>query len=323
MSERSKGPCGFPLSIREYVQAAWSIATGQFMTVGDSPLADLKEQTTNMSTNIGLMSALVLTMIVPIMYDAGLGPQNNSYMVTDPFWVGSLYFALACSASWTFAISTVFAVLNIMALNETGSSREANHFVMIASTELRTTSDLFTLSWVMLVGVVVLWASIVCFDLSGNEDCDESCNMPGAFAAMIVTCNAISAYACFRACSLIAKLYKCKENSPIVSWWPRPPNALTPTADWIHDPTTQEVLGLLSEYLARDKGKVTPTGFKEYLINSSSKGAGALSYLAERTADRVFERAIDLMIDSDLKHCSNEDANEDANVSHLRVCTAE
>ena len=112
MSERSKGPCGFPLSIREYVQAAWSIATGQFMTVGDSPLADLKEQTTNMSTNIDLMSALVLTMIVPIMYDAGLGPQNNSYMVTDPFWVGSLYFALACSASWTFAISTVFAVLN-------------------------------------------------------------------------------------------------------------------------------------------------------------------------------------------------------------------
>jgi hypothetical protein len=39
-----------------------------------------------------LIAALMLTIVVPIMYDAIYGAETNAYMVTDPAWVGVLYF---------------------------------------------------------------------------------------------------------------------------------------------------------------------------------------------------------------------------------------
>ena len=69
-------PVHVPIS--STLRALWCIATGKFLGVGDHPLADIKQQTINACTNLGLMSALLLTIIVPMLLDAAPGERVSS-----------------------------------------------------------------------------------------------------------------------------------------------------------------------------------------------------------------------------------------------------
>ena len=153
------------------IRAAWAVLTGKMMSIGDSPLADLKDQTINANTNIGLISALVLTIVVPLLLDAALGEQTNAYMVTHPAWIGSLYFTFAAASAWALAMSTLFSILTVLILNETSSAAESHYLVGVAETELSLPFKLTVVGWCSLVIMLVLWLVIVCFNLSAAGEC--------------------------------------------------------------------------------------------------------------------------------------------------------
>lgn len=99
--------------------AVISLVTGNVVTTGDSPLADVKTQAISTSSNIGLLSALILTIIFPLTYDSVPGPESNSYMITDPEWVGAVYFYLGVTSSWALCMSVLFSILTLLIMNET------------------------------------------------------------------------------------------------------------------------------------------------------------------------------------------------------------
>eukprot|EP00966_Prymnesium_polylepis_P208620 4833318-Prymnesium_polylepis.1 len=79
--------------------------------VGDHPLADLQEETMQTMTNIGLVSALMLTMAVPNFFDASQSPQTNAYIATNPAWIGEVYFVTNHVQFVCFLFATLSSVL--------------------------------------------------------------------------------------------------------------------------------------------------------------------------------------------------------------------
>ena len=73
----------------------------------DNDNADARAQVITRSSNVGLIAALFLTIVVPIMYDAIYGAETNAYMVTDPAWVGILYFFLLVSVLYIICYRVV------------------------------------------------------------------------------------------------------------------------------------------------------------------------------------------------------------------------
>lgn len=298
------------------LRAAYSVLTGKLMSIGDSPLADLKEQTVNANMNIGLIAALALTMVVPVLFDAALGEQTNAYMVTRPAWVGGVYFTFAASSSWALAMSSLFSILTVLVLNETSSAAESHYLVTVASAELSVPFKLTVVGWCSLVVCLLLWLVIVCFNLSAAGECaigtsgqqspEEACGpFQYVFTSTLVTINILSLYTIHHAINLTAKLYKCRHkmsshlrpaagetqgdgvDSGIVAPATRPP--LDP-GNYFADPDTETIWCSLRAYLTSNGKRANPLGFREFLIHQA--GAGGLSYRAERLADRLFDAKI-------------------------------
>ena len=107
-------------------QALLSILTGRFLEVGDSAFADVKEQTVQASTNIGLLSALLVAIAVQFILEAAVAPNGNGYINTYPYaWVGQLYFVMMTAAGMALFLSTSASILTVVVLNETESLEEA------------------------------------------------------------------------------------------------------------------------------------------------------------------------------------------------------
>ena len=299
------------------LHAAWAVLTGKMMSVGDSPLADLKDQTINANSNIGLIAALVLTMVVPLLFDAALGEQTNAYMVTRPAWVGTVYFAFAAASAWALAMSTLFSILTVLVLNETAGAAESHYLVHVAEVELSLPFKLTVIGWGSLVVVLVLWLVIVCFNLSAAGECaigtsgvesstEEQCGpFAHVFVTTLVVTQIISVYTVHHAINLTAKLYKCRHKmsshlrlaagesegdgvgSHAGAIATRPP--LDP-GNYFTDPDTEAIWCGLRAYLATNGKHANPLGFREFLIRRA--GAGGLSYRAERLADKLFDAKI-------------------------------
>ena len=166
----------FTISMRARVLALWSFLTGNMLNTGDSPIADVKAQTIATSTNIALVSALILTVIVPIVLDAAPGTQTNSYMVTNPAWIGTSYFVSSIMAAWSFMISTMFAVLTILILNELHTKAECQYLVIVAQGQFIRPIQYFMLGLGFLIAALILWLTIVCFSLEDEEGRTRTCD---------------------------------------------------------------------------------------------------------------------------------------------------
>jgi len=105
------------------VRAGRNFLTGRFLCVGDNPLADTREQTMNASMHLGLVSALILTTCVPLLMDAVPGEQTNGFMVTDPDWIGSVYFVATLNGAWSLALASCYAIVVLLVMNECSSER--------------------------------------------------------------------------------------------------------------------------------------------------------------------------------------------------------
>ena len=121
--------------LRSFVRAAWSVFTLDVFSVGDTPLADLKDQAVTVNTNVGLLSALILTIVVPIAFDAVLQPQTNSYIQTKAPWVGQLYFVCLFITCVGYMFATLSSVYCILIVNETTSSTQTRYLLEAAKSE--------------------------------------------------------------------------------------------------------------------------------------------------------------------------------------------
>ena len=289
------------VSWKAKLYAAWSVITGKILSVGDSPLVDLKEQTITANTNVGLISALLLNMVFPSVLDAAI--QTNSYVVTQPEWVGKAYFALTTCSAWSLAMSTLFSILTIIVLNETSTAAESQYICTVAKSELTLPFKLTLFGWGNCCFALVLWLVIVCFNLSAIDECSTGKCGPFIyiFAIIFVLLNLISLYTFHNAVNLTAKLYKCRHkmtahlrvtgsgendvgaSSKIVAI-ARPP--IDP-GSFHTDPEIDVIWRSLEAYCARDRKQANPIGFREFLIRSA--GAGGLSYRAERLSEKLFE----------------------------------
>lgn len=175
--------------MRARLLALRSLMTGSMLKAGDSPIADVKTQTIDTSTNVGLMSALVLTIVVPIMFDAAPGAQTNSYMITNPEWVGTCYFAFGAVAAWLFAISTIFAILTILVVNETYSTVESQSLVIAAQAQFLRPIQYFVMGWSSMVFMLILWLAIISFDLAAVDECDKEVSEPSSGPDTGITCD--------------------------------------------------------------------------------------------------------------------------------------
>ena len=294
-----------PLMAR--LRALMALSTGQLMKVGYSPLADVKEEAVNANANVGLISALVLTILVPITFDAAYGPQTNGYIITSPSWVGQVYFVACALSSWAFGLSTLIAVLVILVMNETSTMDQARYLKSIADSEFITPLKLFIMGWGFLIVVLVLWASIVLFDLHRAANCDdvsERCgSRPWTFVLMMVGVNLISFLAVNDAALLVAKLYKSRHKLSVAL--PTGATALQ-VQEWLVQPSAAIISKQLQTYFQAAGNYATPNGFKEHIVTKS--GAGGLSYVADKRIDRLFEEKVSQMVEESHQRLSDSAA---------------
>jgi len=281
------------ISIAVRLRAALALIRGDFLSAGDSPISDPKQQTVDANMNIGLISALVLTILVPTLFDASLSEQTNAYIVTEPAWVGSLYFVTNAVSAWCLALSTLFAILVMLVLGEVPVKNQAQHLIQIAATECRMAFTLTIAGWMLLVVGLILWLVIVSFNLSALDSCDDSCgSFPVAFWATLIAINITSAYVFHYAISLVAKLYQSRAKAF---------GALSPALSeettsqkrkiWTANPSCEDIWNHLSNYFdACEQKDVNPLHFREYVHHAS--GAMEISYIAGLLIDKLFEAKV-------------------------------
>jgi len=285
------------------LRAMGAFFTGRMLSVGDSPLADVKDQTNVTNTNTALLSALMLTAVVPLLMDAAPGSETNSHMITDPPWIGSLYFVVTASATWSLAIATIMSILAIVVLNETTSRHEARYLVAVGHVELNSPFKFAALGWVMTWCSFYIFVYIVSWDLGdkynvcsfkGGAEMAYGCgSFPFAFGLSFVAAWLLSLTGMNLGFKLIAKLYHCRKHiSPHVA---KEFSAVPASGPWFVTPSMRIVQQELDGYFSEvGQEYAHPDGFKEYIIQRSH--AGGLSYFGDALVSKAFDDRINRMV---------------------------
>ena len=173
-SSRSlQAPNAVQVSLKAKAYAFLSLITGSAFSDGDR-VADARAQVMTRSSNVGLIAALFLTIVVPIMYDAIYGVQTNAYMITDPAWVGISYFFLLAMSSWAFAMTCLFAILIILVTNQLSTPSESSYLFNIARAEFGRPVQYVVVGWNFMIVAVTLWLIIAFFNLNAADECEPS-----------------------------------------------------------------------------------------------------------------------------------------------------
>jgi len=271
-----------------------------------SILADLKAELVSLNTSIGLISALILTMVYPIMYDAVPAEQTNGYLKTSPAAVGCLYFFTISLSTVFFTFATLCTVAVNMFLDLTNSEAEARFFIRVSHTQIRKiTVEYLVAGLVTFLGSAVLWMVITLLALqdeggddaaSGEQVGDESANSKKWTASLILSMcifGGILVYTGQNLSEIVAKLYKSHFQ------FLDDGSEATDASDYIIDVRSDVLWGLLLEYQKVDGPGVTLNGFKEYIARRVNQHAVSLSAHCDRLAERLFEDHIEQEVTRD------------------------
>ena len=216
------------ISWRARWQSAVSILTGRVLNVGDSQFSDVKDQSVQSLTNIGLLAALVLTITVGLLVDAAYTENSNGWISTEPWWIGQAYFTCIAASTVSMLWATVGSVVVIIVLHETCSVHEVRY--LIASVHRQTSMPLAMLmiGGLCLSLAYLLWLVIVCFrlqvsaitgasdsvnsSLNGTDSTDIESEefFLGAFIGCTLSMVVESLYALFCLLDLVAALHKTR-----------------------------------------------------------------------------------------------------------------
>jgi hypothetical protein len=209
-----------PISAK--LQAAWSLATGKALSLGDSPLADVKDQGVQTNANIGLLAALMLTIVLPITMDASKSEQTNAYMITEPPALGQVTFVLLWMSSVSLLLATLGSVVAIIGFAQMNSRDEARYMSRIASSELLMPLKQLVIGMGAFLLATVCWMAIVMFGLDVIGDCGEvdengtavdpvACgDQTAVFVVCIVTSSLFFTWSSLVLVNAVAKMHKCK-----------------------------------------------------------------------------------------------------------------
>lgn len=262
-----------------------SLLTLEVLNIGATPLSDLKAQTVDVCTNVGLLAALLLTTVIPIVFDAAPAPQMNAEIVTDPPWVGQFYFSFASLSAFMFTVSTVSSIIVITLLGETNSSHEARWFLTVASEEANYPVQTLLIGATVFCITLLLWMSIDLFALNVSQDCaDDGCGpFPYAFLSCILLSGLVVMHFSWKMSSLCAKLYKAHAK-------------FSPSSDSTHldecflDLGAKEVWPALHKYIASAGKTANLVHFQEYLLmhQTGNKHALGLTSHLEKLSEKLF-----------------------------------
>ena len=199
ISRSLQAPNVVHVSLKAKAYALLSLMTGNAFSDNDN--ADARAQVITRSSNVGLIAALMLTIVVPIMYDAIYGAETNAYMVTDPAWVGVLYFFFLAMTSWAFAVTALFTILIILVTNQLSTPSESRYLFNIARAEFARPVQYVVIGWNFMIVAITLWLIISFFNLSAADECSsdthsQECRWyPELFIALICGVNVMSFHA--------------------------------------------------------------------------------------------------------------------------------
>ncbi|KAL1529484.1 hypothetical protein AB1Y20_000430 [Prymnesium parvum] len=275
-----------------------SILSGRFLKTGDSPLANIKEQMICAATNVGLLAALLLTIVVPILFDVAYGIQTNALIMTHPLWLGQVYFVLLLASGWALFLSTMFSVLVILVLNETIKDAEARYLASVAHLKLLVPVYLFSLAFLLLLTALLIWLIISLFDLSNAEQCEgapSDCKWyPWTFVTVMVVLQVLSFPTLDCAVKLVAKLFQCRDKLSARAW---ESDQARGTLKMYADPPAEVIWQYLDTYFKHDRAAASPDGFKEFLI--ARENAGSLGHCAGQLVDMLFEEKVKRVLGQD------------------------
>ena len=160
------------VSLRAKATAICSLMTGSAFHVRESD-TDARADAEAMSSSVGIMAALLLALCVPVLFDSVYGVQTNSYMVTDPAWIGITYFFFLTMATFLFAFSVVCAILTILVTRQLSSQSESRLLFKIARAEFIMPVQHVTFGLMSMVTAFAFWLYIVFFDKSAVVECGE------------------------------------------------------------------------------------------------------------------------------------------------------
>lgn len=276
--------------LRAKLSATIALGSGMVFTEGDdSPLANVKEQTISATTNLGLVAALVFTVVVPLLVDASPGQFTNGYIYTSPEWVGKLYFCVCAVCAWNLALVILFGIGVIMIMNETTHERESRYLGDLAGAELMIPYNLMVISFMLLLLLIALWATISLLDMWDVDGDIASRGEVGRFyiiyAIVVGIIVSENLYMLYRASALTAKYYKARRTISRTD-----DSRQRPDLSWYADPSAKEVWELLKQYNQLEREHAYPDGFKEFVIFRMRPPGGGLSYLADKLVERLFDK---------------------------------
>jgi hypothetical protein len=181
-----QAPDAVQVSLKAKAYAFLSMITGSAFSDGDH-IADARAQVMTRSSNVGLIAALFLTIVVPIMYDAIYGAQTNAYMITDPACVVISYFFLLAMLSWAFAMTSLFAILIILVTNQLSTPSEGRYLFTIARAEFIRPVQYLLFGLLTLSIALTLFLIIAFFNLSAVDECEPSLPSTSALLSLNVS----------------------------------------------------------------------------------------------------------------------------------------
>ena len=184
-----RAPNAVHVSLRAKAVAFLSLMTGSAFHIVEND-ADARADAEVMNTNVGLTSALLLTLVVPVLLDSIYGPETNAHMVTDPAWVGISFFFLLAMATVFFGMSVAFAILTILVARQLSTPSESRYLFTIARAEFVRPVQYIISGMILLLSALGLWLIIAFFNLSAVDECEPS--LPSTSALSILSLNVSS-----------------------------------------------------------------------------------------------------------------------------------
>lgn len=200
----------FKISLRARWLALVSALSSRWLNVNDTPEADTKSQVSNACSNVGLMSALLLSIAIGMMFDAM--PNASGLIDTDPLWVGEAYFvSLVCSV-FLYMYSTLLAILIILLVGQLDDGDEAWYFSQAAGSEVMCVFGLFVGATTMVSFSAGFWLVIMTCGVKTEEALPGRTAgvYLGAFYGSLAVVVALTVGGLWVGTSLLAKLHKTK-----------------------------------------------------------------------------------------------------------------
>jgi len=186
ISRSWQAPNAVHVSLRAKAIAFLSLMTGSAFEIRGSD-EDARADAESTSTSVGLIAALVLTLVVPLAFDSIYGVQTNAYMVTDPAWVGIIYFFFLTMAAILFAISVGFAILSILVTRQLSTPSEGRYLFTIARAEFIRPVQYLLFGLLTLSIALTLFLIIAFFNLSAVDECEPSLPSTSALLSLNVS----------------------------------------------------------------------------------------------------------------------------------------